>query len=84
MMCGLSWRHVDRWGFRLSSNGQDRAAADTVWIFFEEAVPATVARKLGSAYSHRDDGGIAPNWDWIHTTGSFQTKTRYQKEDSVT
>ena len=27
-----------------------------VWLFFDEAIPAALARKLGVAYSDRDDG----------------------------
>ena len=54
-----------------------------VWLFFEEAIPAALARRLGSNL-------LTETWntgrmsDWIPTTASFPARISCRKADSET
>ena len=54
-----------------------------VWFFFEEAIPAALARRLGSHVSPRQWRGVRTSVS-IHATGCFRIKTRCRKEDLET
>jgi hypothetical protein len=54
-----------------------------VWLFFEEALPAALARRLGSHILTETMEAVQTS-AWIHTTVSFRIKTRFLREDSGT
>jgi hypothetical protein len=51
-----------------------------VWFFFEDAIPAALARRLGSHVRWK----VGPTSAWIRTTDSFPIRTRCRREDSGT
>ena len=54
-----------------------------VWIFFDQAIPATTARKLGCAILTRRWSPVT-NLDWIRMTAFSPTRTPCQREGLAT
>ena len=53
-----------------------------IWLFFEKAIPAALARKLG-AHILTETMEHRPEWASIPTTVSFRIKTRFPKVASA-
>ena len=55
-----------------------------IWIFFDRALPAITARKLGCRDSHANDGAQASDSASIPTIAFSLTRTRCLREGSGT
>ena len=53
-----------------------------VWIFFEKAIPAALARRLGS-HLLTETMEDRRTWAWTRTTGCFRIRTPCRRADSA-